>query len=177
MRLMRGTTSSVRLGAVALLAAAGLGLSGCGSSASDDYAAGWNGICRDVGGAYKTFRSDVSTAAGQSPDAGDATVSAGLSRTAVAADLAKPTRKLERALQAPLARAAALHPPAEWSAWHAGAVRALAAQDRVITAGGQRLQAGDPDAIDAIALGGIGPASVSAPAALRDLTPDCTALQ
>lgn len=159
---------------LALGLVAALGATGCGTTAEEDYAEGWNGVCRDVASAMSAFRTDVSTAATTSPDAGDAAVASGLRPDAVVDDIAVPARKLTRALRAPLRDAERLDPPAAWRTWHARATRDLAARERAVADGVRRLQAGDAEALPLLALGGVGPASTSAPAALRDQTPDCT---
>lgn len=159
---------------LALGLVAALGAVGCGADPDQEYADGWNGVCRDVASAMSGFRTDVSSAATTSPDAGDAAVASGLRSAAVVDDLAVPARKLARALRAPLRDAEALDPPARWRAWHATATRDLAARERTVADGVRRLQTGDAEALPLLALGGVGPASTRAPAALRDRTPDCT---
>jgi hypothetical protein len=175
---MAGMPRRLPLPSRALLAlglVAALGAAGCGAGdPRDDYAERWDGICRDVASATAAFRTAASTAATTSPDAGDATVASGLRPADVASDLAVPARKLARALAGPLDRAADLEPPDEWRTWHARELRRLAARERSLAAGVTRLQAGDPDALPLLAVGGVGPASTQAPAALRDRTPDCT---
>jgi hypothetical protein len=168
-RLPTPPRAVLALGLVAALAAAG-----CGADPEQEYAEGWNGVCRDVASALSAFRTDVSSAATTSPDAGDQAVATGLRTEAVVADLAVPARKLTRALRAPLRDAEALKPPAVWRTWHATAIRDLAARERTVADGVRRLQSGDAEALPLLALGGVGPAATSAPAALRDQTPDCT---
>ena len=174
--MLRRSSPAARGGLVLLLAAA-LGAAGCGTDAREDYAAGWDAICSDVGQATATFRADVSSAATTSADAGDATVAAGLRPAAVAADLATPARKLDRALRGTVTAARELQATSEWAAWHAGAVRTLAVRVRAVDAAVAALQDGDPDDLADTAIGSVGPADVRAPAGLRDRTPECTVLR
>lgn len=166
----------MRGGAAALLAVAALAVAGCGGNAEDDYAAGWDTVCGDVRDAYRSFRTDVVSAAKSAPDAGDAAAGRTLPAAAVSGELGRPVRKLDRALAKPFADARALEPPARWSAWHRSALRGLDRQRAVVDDAARRVQAGDADAFSALSLGGFGPAAVSAPADLRDRTPVCTAL-
>ncbi|WP_210491947.1 hypothetical protein [Patulibacter sp. SYSU D01012] len=174
--MLRRSSPAAR-GGVALLVLAALGAAGCGTDPRDDYAAGWDAICADVGAATATFRADVSAAAKTSADAGDATVARGLRPDAVAGDLATPARKLDRALRSTVDAARALDAPEEWASWHAGAVQRLTVRVRAVDDAVQRLQGGDPDALAGTAVGSVGPADVRAPAGLRDRTPECTVLR
>jgi hypothetical protein len=167
-----------RIGALAaLVLACGGGLAACGQDAETTYADGWDDVCRAVGGAMGDFRTAVSSAAVESPDAGDAQVARGATPAAVTGDLLKPARALQEDLAEQARAARALDPPPEWAAWHARELRELAVRLRSVDDGVRRIGRGDADALPLLAVGSIGPASVRAPAALRDRTPECTVLR
>lgn len=170
---------SVRRSVTVLLAVAGigLGLSGCGSTPEDDYAAGWDDVCSDVSAAYRQFRTDLVSAARSAPDRGDAAAAHPLSPADAAAVLARPARKLQRALRPSFRAAHKLDAPARWSAWNRTAVQRLDAQSTVVTSGLRQVEAGDANALSSLSLGGFGPAADDAPAELRDHTPACTGLR
>jgi hypothetical protein len=164
--------------ALALVAAAGAGgLSACGTDERTAYADGWDAVCRDVGGALSTFRTAVSSAATDSPDAGDAAVVGGTAAAGVTADLRRPAAALAEDLAAVRDDVDALDPPEEWAAWHAAEVRRLAVRLRTVDAGVARLGRGDAGATVLLAIGSVGPSAVEAPATLRDRTPECTTLR
>ncbi|MEV4422432.1 hypothetical protein AB0L40_21020 [Patulibacter sp. NPDC049589] len=163
--------------ALAVAAVAGGGLAGCGTDETTAYADGWDGVCKGVGGALSTFRTEVSSAATTSPDAGDASVAAGPSAAAVTADLAAPARELQASLAEQADAAGKLDAPSRWATWNAGAIRQLAVRLKVVDDGVRRLQQGDADALALLAVGSVGPSSTAAPAKLRDKTPGCTALR
>lgn len=166
------------LGVVLCTVSLGSAAAGCGSEAPDErYAAGWDAVCGDVRRSLQQFRTELVTAARAAPDAGDDAAQQPLGATAAAAVLDRPARKLERSLRAPLRAARALDPPEQWRSWHAGAVERFATQVDVVTAGVRRVSAGDAEALSALAIGGFGPASVTAPQALRDQTPTCVQLR
>ncbi len=157
--------------------ATGTGLAACGSDQESTYADGWDSVCRGVGGALSTFRTDASTAATTSPDAGDAEVIAGTRAASVSADLLAPAKALQTALDRQFDAARRLDPPSRWAAWHATELRTIAARRSAVADGVRRLQGGDPDALPLLAVGSVGPSAVDAPADLRDKTPDCTVLR
>lgn len=164
--------------AVALAAAAAAGgLTACGTDERTAYADGWDEACRDVGGALSTFRTAVSSAATDSPDAGDTAVADGTAAAAVIADLRRPAAALAKDLAAVHDDVSELDPPEDWAAWHAGEVRRLAVRLRTVDAGVARLGRGDADATVLLAIGNVGPSAVEAPAGLRDRTPECTTLR
>jgi hypothetical protein len=157
--------------------AACTGLTACGSDQESTYADGWDSVCRGVGGALSTFRTDASTAATSSPDAGDAEVLAGTRAAAVSADLIAPAKALQAALERQFDSARRLDPPKDWASWHATELRTLAARRSAVADGVRRLQGGDPDALPLLAVGSVGPADVDAPEDLRNKTPDCTVMR
>jgi hypothetical protein len=157
--------------------ALGAGLGACGSDAETTYATGWDDVCGDVGGAMRTFRTAVSSAATVSPDRGDAAAVAGPTPAAVRGDLLEPARALRERLGEVSQAAARLDPPARWSAWHAAELRRLAVRARSVDSGVRRLARGDADALPLLSIGGIGPSAARAPSDLRDRTPDCTVLR
>lgn len=161
---------------LAVAAAAG-GLSACGTDERTAYAEGWDEVCRGVGGALSTFRTSVSSAATDSPDTGDDAVTGGPADAGVTADLAEPAAALAKDLSALPEDVAALDPPEEWATWHAAEVRRLAVRLRTVDAGVARLGRGDAGATPLLAIGGVGPSAVQAPAKLRDRTPECTSLR
>lgn len=151
---------------------------GCGSEPADErYAAGWDTVCGDVRRALQQFRTELVTAARSAPDAGDEAAQRPSSAAAAAAVLERPARKLVRSLRAPLRSARDLDPPEQWRSWHAGAVERFSRQVDVVAAGVRRVSAGDAEALPALAIGGFGPASVTAPQELRDQAPTCVELR
>jgi hypothetical protein len=168
--LLRGTAT-----ALAVLAL-GAGLGACGTDAETTYADGWDGVCGDVGDALRTFRTAVSSAATVSPDDGDAAAAAGPTPAAVRSDLLEPAQALRTALAEQGQAAGRLDPPARWARWHAAELRRIAVRGRAIDVAVRRLGRGDADA-PLLAVGGVGPSSVRAPADLRDRTPECTTLR
>lgn len=156
----------------------GAAVVGCGSETPDErYAAGWDAVCGDVRRSLQQFRTDLVTAARSAPDAGDAAARRPLDTVAAAAVLERPARKLERSLRAPLRTVRDLEPPERWRAWHGEAAERFAAQVAVVDSGVERVAGGDAEALPSLAIGGFGPASVTAPQELRDLTPTCVALR
>lgn len=156
----------------------GAAAAGCGSDGPDErYAAGWDTVCGDVRRGLQQFRTELVTAARSAPDAGDDAAQRPLAAGAAAALLERPARRLERSLRAPLRTVRELDPPDRWRSWHAGAVERFATQVDVVAAGVRRVSAGDAEALSALAIGGFGPASVTAPQELRDLTPTCAELR
>ncbi len=155
-----------------------LAASGCGSDAPEDrYAADWDAICGDVQRITQQFRTDLVTAARATPDAGDAAARDPLAAVYAAAVLDRPARRLQRALRGPLRDARRLEAPDRWRTWNDDAVARFATQLEVATIGTQRLIVGDAEALPSVALGGFGPAAVSAPQELRDRTPVCVSLR
>lgn len=176
--LRRPVVLARRTLAVVLVGAAATGgLSACGTDERVAYADGWDEVCRGVGGALSTFRTAVSSAATDSPDAGDDAVADGADPAAVAAELGKPAVALAKELAALQDDVDALDPPEDWAAWHAAEVRRLAVRLRTVDAGVARLGRGDAEATALLAIGGVGPSDVRAPAKLRDRTPECTTLR
>lgn len=177
--ILRMPAPAVRRTALALLVAlaAGGGLVACGPDDETAYADGWDDICRDVGEALSTFRTAAASAATVSPDGGDDAVAAGPSSAAVRTDLGRAAASLQRDLTDVVGAARELDPPVRWSAWHTAELPRLDARLRTVDGAVRRLQAGDPDALPLLAIGGVGPASVRAPAALRDRTPECSTLR
>lgn len=173
-------TAAVRRSLTVMLCAAGLGVAvaGCGSEAPDErYAAGWDTVCGDVRQALQQFRTELVTAARAAPDAGDDAAGRPLGAAATAAVLQRPARRLERSLRGTLRTTRDLDPPEQWRAWHAGAIERFSTQVDVVAAGVGRVSAGDAEALPALAIGGFGPASVTAPQELRDQTPTCVELR
>lgn len=166
-----------RIGVVLAVLACGGGLAACGSDAETTYVDGWDEACSDVGDAVSAFRTAVSSAATDSPDAGDAQAVRGPSPAAVRGDLLEPAVDLRRDLAAVAGEVRALTPPERWAAWHGREVQRLTLRLRTVDRGVARLRAGDPDALPLLAVGSIGPSSVRAPAGLRDRTPECTVLR
>lgn len=166
------------LGVALCVVGLGSAITGCGSEAPDErYAAGWDTVCGDVRHALQQFRTELVTAARSAPDAGDDAARRPMDDAAAAAVLERPAERLERALRAPLQTARELDPPAPLRTWHGEAVERFAAQVAVVDAGVDRVAAGDAEALPALAIGGFGPASVSAPQELRDQTPTCVELR
>lgn len=173
-------TPTVRRSLTVVLCTVGLGaaVAGCGSEAPDErYAAGWDTVCGDVRRSLQQFRTELVTAARAAPDAGDDAAQSPLGPAAAAAVLERPARRLERSLRKPLRAARDLDPPEQWRSWHGEAVRRFATQVAVVGAGVDRVAAGDAEALPALAIGGFGPASVTAPQDLRDQTPTCVDLR
>lgn len=160
------------------LCVAVLGLAGCGSTPPEErYAAGWDVVCQDVKGALQEFRTELVTAARTAPDAGEDAAQQPLGRPEAAAVLERPAQRLERNLGAPLKAATELEPPARWRAWHDGAVDRFTTQVDVVASGARHVAAGDAEALPALAIGGFGPAAITAPQELRDQTPTCVGLR
>ncbi|MDO9407509.1 hypothetical protein [Patulibacter sp.] len=166
-----------RIGVVLAVLACSGGLVACGSDAETTYADGWDNACGDVGDAVSAFRTAVSSAATDSPDAGDAQAVRGPSSAAVRADLLAPAVALRRDLAEVAGEVRALDPPERWATWHGRELQQLAVRLRSVDAGVARLRRGDPDALPLLAVGSIGPASVRAPDSLRARTPECTVLR
>lgn len=173
------TARPARRALAVLLTAAAVasGLSACGADERTAYAEGWDEVCRGVGGALSDFRTAVSSAATDSPDSGDEAVMRTTVAAEVAADLARPSAALVEELAALREDVGALDPPDEWATWHAGEVRRLAVRLRTVDEGAARLARGDAGGTVLLAIGGVGPSDVQAPAGLRDRTPDCTTLR
>lgn len=170
----------VRRSLTVALCTVGLGaaVAGCGSEAPDErYAAGWDTVCGDVRRSLQQFRTELVTAARSAPDAGDDAAQRPLGTAAAAAVLERPARRLERSLRAPLRTARDLDPPAQWRTWHREAVQRFATQIAVVGAGVDRVATGDAEALPSLAIGGFGPAAVTAPQELRDQTPTCVELR
>lgn len=157
--------------------AAGGVLAACGTDEEAAYVDGWDAVCRDVGESLSDFRTAASSAATVSPDGGDAAVAAGPAPSAVTSDLGAASASLRADLQDAVAPTRELRPPLRWRTWHGEELRRLQVRLRTVEAGARRLRAGDPDALPLLAIGGVGPSSVRAPASLRDRTPECTALR
>ena len=177
--ILRMPASAVRRTALALLVgvAVGGGLSACGTDDETAYADGWDGVCSQVGEALSTFRTAAASAATVSPDGGDAAVADGPTPAAVRTDLGRAAASLRRDLTALVGEARELDPPERWADWHAAELPRLDARLGTVDGAVRRLQAGDADALPLLAIGGVGPASVRAPEALRDRTPACTTLR
>lgn len=174
-RLLR--PSRRRIAVLLTVAACTGGLVACGTDTETAYVDGWDEICRDVGSDVSAFRTAVSSAATDSPDAGDEAVAQGPSPQAVTADLLAPAVALRGDLGDRVDAVRALEPPERWAAWHARELRELSARLRSVDGGVARLRRGDADALPLMAVGSIGPSSVRAPAGLRDRTPECTVLR
>ena len=86
-------------------------------------------------------------------------------------------RSLRRDLTASVDAARELDPPARWADWHRAELPRLDARLRTVDGAVRRLGSGDADALPLLAIGGVGPASVRAPEALRDRTPECSTLR
>jgi hypothetical protein len=168
----RNPVSLVLLALGLVAVAAGLGVSGRGQDAGQRYATGWNAVCRDVSGAMSTFRTAVSSAVEVDHDATERATPA----EAIRSHVATPARVLDVAVTRAFSNAADLEPTEAWRAWHASELGRLAARRSVLELGVQRLEVGDTQALPLLAIGAVGPASVRAPAALRDRTPECTTL-